>query len=249
MSPTHYPKLNGWTVALRLVGGGLGLALVLCIVGWSIVSLAPRRWKDTEGRVNNWFVDQRTSLLDTLTHIGSYLSETITCIAVLIIAFIVLRLWLGRWRESWAVAAALVGELQVFLIVTALVGRDRPNVDQLDLAPPTSSFPSGHTAAAVALYGCIAIIVLRELSPRWIAVTIAAVCWTVPLIVGVSRVYRGMHFPSDVIFGALGGAAWLTIVVTTILPLSRRSNGDDAEPADAGDSAGGELQRSAGGTS
>ncbi|MBN9276326.1 MAG: CPBP family intramembrane metalloprotease [Hyphomicrobium sp.] len=41
---------------------------------------------------------------------------------LLVVAFVVLRLWLGRWRESWALTAAIVGELWVFLIVTALVG-------------------------------------------------------------------------------------------------------------------------------
>jgi undecaprenyl-diphosphatase len=155
------------------------------------------------------------------TQIGSDLSGTYTCIAVLIVAIIVLRVWLGRWRESWALTAAIVGELWVFLIVTALVGRDRPAVEQLDLAPPTSSFPSGHVGAAVALYGCLAIIVLRELRPRWLAVAIAIVFWTIPIVVGVARVYRGMHFPSDVIFGALGGGTWLAIAVTTILPLRK----------------------------
>ncbi len=218
MTPHTYPALSGPVVAVRLIGGGLVLAFALCLVGWSIVNLVPDSWLTAEADVNEWFVEHRTGLLDTLTHIGSYLSDTPTCIAVLIITFVGFRLWLGRWRESWTVFAAIVGELQVFLIVTALVGRDRPDVAQLDLAPPTSSFPSGHTAAAVALYGCIAFIVLRELRPRWLAVAIAVVCWSIPVIVAVSRVYRGMHFPSDVVFGALGGAAWLTIVLTTLLP-------------------------------
>ena len=226
MTHTEYPPLNAWQVAVRLVGGCLLLALGLCLIGWSIVKLTPESWTTAESHVNEWFVDHRTAALDVATRIGSGFSDTVTCVAVLIVTVILMRLWLGRWRESWAVTAAIVGELLVFLIVTALVGRDRPNVDQLDLAPPTSSFPSGHTAAAVALYGCIAIIVLRELRLRWLAVLIAVVCWIIPVAVGLSRIYRGMHFPSDVLFGAIGGALWLTIVVTTLLSLRRMASGD-----------------------
>ena len=225
MSP--YPALKPWTVALRLVGGGLALALVLCVIGWSIVSFVPERWKSAEANVNAWFVDQRVPFFDVATQVGSDLAGTYTCIGVLIVAVVVLRVWLGRWRESWTLTAAIVGELWVFLIVTALVGRDRPDVSHLDLAPPTSSFPSGHTAAAVALYGCLAVIVLRELRPRWLAVALAIIFWSIPVVVGISRVYRGMHFPSDVIFGALGGAAWLYIALTTLLPSPRTRSTDE----------------------
>ena len=66
---------------------------------------------------------------------------------------VALRLWLGRWRESWTLPTPLVGELLAFLVVTAVVNRPRPGVPHLDAAAPTSSFPSGHTAPAVALYG------------------------------------------------------------------------------------------------
>jgi undecaprenyl-diphosphatase len=111
-----------------------------------------------------------------------------------------------------------VGELLVFLVVTAVVNRPRPDVPLLDAAPPTSSFPSGHTAAAVAFYGCLAVIVLRQLRPRWLAVTIATLLCLVPLVVGISRLYRGMHHPTDVVFGALGGGLWLALVLSTLLP-------------------------------
>ena len=219
-----YPPLHRRTVAVRLLGGGLLLALALCLVGWSIVRFATSsalvRWEDS---VNRGLADARTPTVNTLSHIGSYLAETVTCVALLIVVFFLLRVWLGRWRESWAVFAAIVGELLVFLIVTAVVNRPRPSVVHLDAAPPTSSFPSGHTGAAVALYGCVAIIVLREVQPRWLARAVAAVVLVVPAIVGAARLYRGMHHPTDVLFGAIGGALWLALVVVTLLPRQPRA--------------------------
>ena len=125
--------------------------------------------------------------------------------------------WLGRWREPSALLLAISGELLIFAFVTATVHRTRPDVIRLDPAPPTSSFPSGHTGAAVALYGCIAVIVLRELRPRQLARVLAAVLAIIPLAVAVSRIYRGMHFPTDVLGGAAAGGAWLILVVLLVL--------------------------------
>jgi undecaprenyl-diphosphatase len=203
------------------------IAVSLLLVGWAIVTLATpsalTRWEDS---VNKWFYASRTGALDTVTHIGSYLAETITCSVLLVVLVVVLRLWLGRWRESWALFAALAGQLLFFLLVAAVVNRPRPSVPQLDVAPPTSSFPSGHTAAAVAFYGCLAIIVLRQFRPRWFAIAVAALLCLIPVVVGVSRLYRGMHHPTDVIFGALAGGLWLALVVSTLLPRPRH---DDAQ--------------------
>jgi undecaprenyl-diphosphatase len=226
---TAYPPLARGKVAVRLVGGGLLLALALTLVGRFITSVltpsALTRWEDG---ANQWFVDQRTPSLDLATHIGSYLAETVTCIALLVVTFVVLRAWLGRWRESWAVFAAIVGELLVFLIVTALVDRARPGVPHLDAAPPTSSFPSGHVGAAVALYGCLAVIAHREVRNRALSTLLVTVCVIVPMVVAISRVYRGMHHVSDVVFGAVGGGLWLLLVVTTLLALPRRDDGGSA---------------------
>ena len=53
---------------------------------------------------------------------------------------------------------------------------------------------------------------------RWLARLIAVLCWCVPVIVATSRVYRGMHYLTDVLFGALGGGTWLLVTVLVVLP-------------------------------
>ena len=215
---TQRRKLAGNPV-LRLVGGAVGLTIALCLVGFLIVDLltpsALTRW---ENGVNQAAVDARTPLMDSLSAVDSRLSDTFTCIGLLIVMTFVLRWWLGRWRESLVLAAAIVGELVIFLVVTFVVHRDRPDVPKLDAAPPTSSFPSGHTAAAVAIYGCLAFIIWRRMRNRTLAGVIVAVCCAIPFAVGASRIYRGMHHPTDVLFGAIGGGLWLLVVVSTLLP-------------------------------
>jgi membrane-associated phospholipid phosphatase len=211
--PAITPKVVAW-----LVGGGAALYLVLAAIGLLLTRpLAHSDLMKEDLTISRWFFDERTPTLNTVTHFGSSMSDTAVAIAVTLIAMMVLRWWLGRWREPLTVLAAIMGELFVFLLVTNSVGRARPTVPHLDAAPPTSSFPSGHTAAAVALYGCMAIIVVRRMSDRTIARILAVLFWCVPIAVGLSRVYRGMHFTTDVIFGALGGGTWLSLVILFLL--------------------------------
>jgi membrane-associated phospholipid phosphatase len=141
------------------------------------------------------------------------LSETLTIISLTALAAVVFRWKFGRWRESLVVIYAVVGETAIFVATTLFIDRPRPSVPHLDEAPPTSSFPSGHTAAAVCFYGSIAAIILWHSRHRWINVAAVVICTAVPLLIAGSRVYRGMHYPTDVIAGMLLGAIWLAVVI------------------------------------
>ena len=110
----------------------------------------------------------------------------------------------------------LVLELSAFLAVNAVIGRDRPAVARLGSTPSTSSFPSGHTAATLVLYGAIALFVsatARAFAWRALAWLAAAV---MPVVVGFARVYRGFHHPTDVFFGLVLGIAALAVAVLAV---------------------------------
>jgi len=218
--PAHGGSASGdsawrrWgTPAGVLVLGGALLWAALSAVGQLIThtSLGSSVVRG-DTRVSRWFFARRTPELDRLTHVGTMLSDTVTAICLTIVVVSVLLVLRRRW-DAATVLVAILGELFVFVLVTATVQRARPPVPHLDPAPPTSSFPSGHTAAAVALYVGFAVLLLRSGVRRAIAVPLAVVFCVVPFIVGVSRIYRGMHYPSDVVFGALGGGCWLLITL------------------------------------
>ncbi|MDP9221916.1 MAG: phosphatase PAP2 family protein [Actinomycetota bacterium] len=207
--------------ALRLLGGAVAVYVLLAGTGLLITRILVDgpvgRW---DRDVSHWFFDGRTSQLNHWTHIGSMLSDTPIAIAVTAVLVIGLRLWLGRWRESAAILLSIVGELTIFVLVTATVHRQRPTVPHLDPAPPTSSFPSGHVGAAVALYVGLAVIVLtttRRSAGRPAFVGASLLLCLVPVIVAFSRVYRGMHFATDVVAGALAGGLWMAVVMSTLL--------------------------------
>ena len=208
--PIHRPQ------ALQLICG----YAVLTIVGIGFGKLITGPLKNsvivrTDQHVANWMVAHRTPALNHLTVWGSFLAETTTKVvvtAVLAIAFLIV--W-KRWLEPMVLVASLVIEAAAFIVVTTIVGRERPNVPRLDDSPVGSSFPSGHTAAAAA-YFAIVVVIFWHTRKRWargLAVVVAAL---VPVIVALSRMYRGMHFLSDTVAGAILGTAAVVLTVTVL---------------------------------
>jgi membrane-associated phospholipid phosphatase len=157
-----------------------------------------------EVEVNNDLAADRSHTWNTITLVSSYLGGTEVVIgASLIIGALVF--WRTRdWRLAAVPAIAILVETAIFLSIAGLVDRGRPPVDKLDVAPPTSSYPSGHVGAATALYLTFAILALRikRALLRW---TTILICLATPLLVAFARLYRGMHYVTDVAAGLIAG--------------------------------------------
>lgn len=194
----------------------------LCGVGYLLThALADTSFEHSDGAIDRWLASHRSAPWNAVTHWLTYGAETITVIAVGLVLFVALRLRLHRWRESMFLLVALVGELTVFVCTTLIIDRERPPVAHLDSAPPTSSFPSGHTAAAVCLYGAIAIITVSTSRRTWLRAAAVLVAVLAPSCVAFARLYRGMHYPSDVAGGALLAVCWLVAAWLIVLRRGR----------------------------
>ncbi len=120
-------------------------------------------------------------------------------------------------RRAWILAvAALAGGLW-YEVIVHLVNRPRPTVGQILRVtehPGSTSFPSGHlifiTISATALMLCLG----HRYLPRWAKPIGWAVVAGIVLTVGLDRIYAGVHWPSDVLAGALIAIAWLTLVLS-----------------------------------
>jgi membrane-associated phospholipid phosphatase len=203
---THRPVVAGGVVVIigyvlmTVLLIGLGLMLTKLLVGGPVDT-----WDNS---VNRWFVTQRTSTLNSASSLGSALGETLTIIGIAVGVSIVLAI--GRhWRELGFLVAGLTVEATTALTVSTLVNRPRPSVPRLDAAPPTASFPSGHTAAAIVLYVGLAIVLTSFVRSTTVRALVWALAIVIPIFVGTSRLYRGMHHPTDVMGSIVLGAGSL----------------------------------------
>ncbi|OJV59588.1 MAG: hypothetical protein BGO38_12280 [Cellulomonas sp. 73-145] len=182
--------------AVLLFGVVLGLGLVLA---------GPLHGVPSERALSQALADGRTPLMNTLTRYGSLTGST-GVIAVCTLLAVLLLWWATRqWWSAVVPAIAVLLELAVFLSTSLIVGRPRPDVPHLDQAPPTSSYPSGHTGASTALWFSLALLAQRIRS-TWVRVLVTVLCALVPFAVAYSRMYRGMHSATDVAAGFLNGA-------------------------------------------
>lgn len=214
---------------LVMTGVIVGLGLLLTHV---LLSGGVGRWD--EG-VNEWFVRQRTATLNSITAVGSTIGSTGVVMAVALLAGIVLaiRRW---WRELGLIAIALSVEVLVFLTTTLVVDRARPSVPRLDPSPVTSSYPSGHTAAAIALWVSLAIVITAHVRNAFVRTLTWIVAIGMPIFVGFSRVYRGMHHATDVMgslvlgVGALLFALLAVRAASAVVEMRRGSRRVDETP-------------------
>ena len=176
---------------------------------------------DADSWVDRELASRRTPTGATLTRLGSLLGETPTIVGLTALTAVVFRAVFHRWRESVLLVLCVSAQALVFMVTQMLIDRQRPSVPRLDDSPPTSSFPSGHTAAATAFYLGVALVLAWHTRHVWLRWLLATLGVLLPIVVATCRLYRGMHFPTDTLTSFLLGTSLLA-VAARLLPLSGR---------------------------
>jgi len=202
-----------------------GVVLWLTIAGFGLFLTGPlAAWNHSESGLNRSLQDTRDKAWDSVTAVWSHLGNTEIIIGVCVLT--VALVWWRTRRWWFAVIPAIAVALQATIFVTAstLIGRPRPEVPHLDPAPPTSSYPSGHVGASVALYTSLAIMA-TSIERTWLRRVVIGVCSVIPLLVAYARLYRGMHHLSDVVVGAINGLVCAGLAAHCLLKPSRDKPG------------------------
>ncbi len=215
MSPSRRLFLQSLTVALV---AALAAFLALTVLHAALPRLAPLD-VGVQSAVHAWTSPALTNLMRALTFIGSievFIPTLIAAVAVLLL--------IGQKEQG----VRLVRKRQVSTLFAIGIGgalilngtfkthfhRARPRVPWSIGDEHTFSFPSGHSLFSFVLYGLIAYSVLTRRDPLLRRLLVTLGCAALALGIGISRIYLGMHWPTDVLAGYLTAAIWLTATIT-----------------------------------
>ena len=209
-------------LGLHLTVGALALMLAAVLFGniaEDVVTLDAITLLDAQ--VSQWFHVHARPPLTTLMLGVTYLHSALGIIAlsgVLAIYWVRIKAW------NWLLVLFLTVPLGMLLnvLLKNIFQRARPSFEQPLLTLTTYSFPSGHTAAATLFYGVLAAyLCCRLASWRWRVVVVALAALLVALV-GLSRIYLGVHYLSDVVAAIAASSGWLAVSLTAVGTLRRR---------------------------
>ena len=156
-----------------------------------------------------------TAVAVAVTRAGSTLSMGVLAGAAVIVLFATRRRSAGALVLVVAVGAGILVS-----VLKVAVGRSRPPLAQRLVTATTQSFPSGHALASTAILGALGVVALTSLRRRPARRTVLAAAIGLPILIGASRIYLGVHWATDVLGGWCIGLTWL-LVCLTILPPAR----------------------------
>ena len=189
---------------MRVLAILLGLSVLTALAGIGVRAWAPGFDAQALRAIAGGRNATLTSIAWVVTEAGSFV-----LLAPLSIAFLLLRRW-KRPADDIALVVIAAGSALLPFVVKLIVARPRPTIEHLSHLS-SLSFPSEHTTQAAAIYLTIAIMLSQSLTRGWREAAIALGV-VIALTVAWSRVYLGVHYPTDVTAGLVLGWSWALLV-------------------------------------
>lgn len=231
MSSFPFPRLQRFVAARLSPQGQTGLHLTIGVVlmlaaAWLFGGIAEDVVHNEaitllDVRIAQWFHLHAST---SMTRFMLFVSNVHGMIGGPIMALMLAAYFYFKREHYWLVAtiAVVPGGMLVNVLLKYVFHRARPSFDDPLLTLPTYSFPSGHTANAALLYGligCWLVVRYRSIGAR---VAIVAGAALMVALVGISRMYLGVHYLSDVLAATAEACCWLAICITAVSTLRRR---------------------------
>lgn len=200
-------------VVVVLVGFAV-LAALTVLAGWLLKSyvLPDHGIGHADEHINVWLAARRTTTWNDASFWLSGIGD-VFAIPALVTLTAIGAMVMRKWRIAAFIVAAIAIEVTTYRVATLLIHRHRPRVHRLDQLPVDASYYSGHTAASVAVYCGLALLITSRIRSTGVRIVCWVIAVAIPVLVAVSRMYRGMHHPTDVAAGALVGIAALVVAL------------------------------------
>lgn len=186
---------------------------------WAFAEIAEEMQEGTvqpfDEAVMQWASENRVPWLETLLIELTVLGDWVVVFIVVGVA----ALFLSLAHRHWSVILLLVANIGGIVISLALKhGFARPRPQFFDWGDPviTASFPSGHASNAAIAYGTIAYLIARLHHRRVVRYAIMIAAVLLVTLVALSRIYIGVHYPSDVVAGLMFGVAWAAFCMAAL---------------------------------
>lgn len=171
-----------------------------------------------------------TSLTNAFMHISALGSGAVTGLIVLVaVIFFAVS---GHYRYALLMLACSLGTLAGMALLKDFYERDRPTVVTHIDPPGGHSFPSGHSMISAALYMTLAVLIARTLQRRRQRVTVVVIGALLAMLIGFTRLYLGVHYPTDVLAGWTAGLLWALVCGLIVHRLGKRGAKDMPAPSD-----------------
>ena len=199
---------------IAMLAGLAAIAMLSIGVGVLVTRLVEPSWGIGAAgeRVNVWLAAHRTPSRTDASSFGAIAAGGVV-LPIVVGSIVLVSAVLRKWRIATFVAFALAVESATYRATTLVVHSHRPRVPRLEHLPVNASYPSGHTAASIAVYGGLVLL----LTSRFTSGVFRTFAWVVVLaivaFVATARMYRGMHHPLDVVGGVLVGIAAVIVLV------------------------------------
>jgi undecaprenyl-diphosphatase len=158
-------------------------------------------------KVHEFFSPQLTKFMQAMTFLGS-----IGFLTALFAVFVAVFLFKGMKRPAVWLTIAAGGSMILDLSLKYSFHRTRP-VPFVGVVPPTYSFPSGHALSSFCFYGVLAGLFCARIQSRVIRILVWIAAATLVFAIGLSRIYLGVHYPTDVLAGYIAPAAWVSTLL------------------------------------
>jgi undecaprenyl-diphosphatase len=158
-----------------------------------------------------------TAMMVDVTALGGVTGLTLITLAV--VGFLIVS---RKYATSLFVAGSVIGGATLGTLLKAIFERPRPDLVAHLVQVTDSSFPSGHAMNSAVVFLTLGALLARTQQSRAVRIYLLAVAMLLTLMVGCSRVYLGVHWPSDVLAGWCVGGAWATLCWIAARALQRR---------------------------